>query len=70
MCLTFELSMIYIKLQEVDEIMELLKSTWRMLGITQTIHDLCYTWVLFRQVCTRKWLTLFLFDDCNTTLVS
>jgi hypothetical protein len=32
--------------------MELLKSTWRILGITQTIHDLCYTWVLFRQVCT------------------
>lgn len=35
--------------EEVDEIMELLKSTWRILGITQTIHDLCYTWVLFRQ---------------------
>ncbi|KAH7421986.1 hypothetical protein KP509_13G084700 [Ceratopteris richardii] len=35
--------------EEVDEIMELLKSTWRILGMTQTIHDVCYTWVLFRQ---------------------
>lgn len=35
--------------EEVEEIVELLKSTWRVLGITQTIHDTCYTWVLFRQ---------------------
>lgn len=31
----------------------MLKSTWRVLGITQTIHDTCYTWVLFRQVRSR-----------------
>ena len=36
--------------QEVEEILELLKSTWRILGITETIHDTCYAWVLFRQV--------------------
>eukprot|EP01018_Ginkgo_biloba_P012594 Gb_03723 [translate_table: standard] len=36
-------------LEEVEEILELLKSTWPILGITQTIHDTCYTWVLFRQ---------------------
>ncbi len=36
--------------QEVEEILEMLKSTWRILGVTQTIHDICYTWVLFRQV--------------------
>lgn len=35
--------------EEVEEILELLKSTWRMLGITETIHDTCYAWVLFRQ---------------------
>ncbi|BBN07882.1 hypothetical protein MPTK1_4g07000 [Marchantia polymorpha subsp. ruderalis] len=35
--------------EEVEEILELLKSTWRVLGITQTVHDTCYTWVLFRQ---------------------
>ncbi|KAG0604223.1 hypothetical protein M758_10G154400 [Ceratodon purpureus] len=35
--------------EEAEEILEMLKSTWRVLGITQTIHDTCYTWVLFRQ---------------------
>ncbi|KAG9156862.1 hypothetical protein Leryth_025128 [Lithospermum erythrorhizon] len=35
--------------EEVEEIMELLKSTWRILGITETIHHTCYAWVLFRQ---------------------
>ncbi|KAI4332955.1 hypothetical protein L6164_017820 [Bauhinia variegata] len=35
--------------EEVEEILELLKSTWRVLGITETIHHTCYAWVLFRQ---------------------
>lgn len=35
--------------EEVEEILELLKSTWRVLGITETIHYTCFTWVLFRQ---------------------
>ncbi|KAI7738935.1 hypothetical protein M8C21_031821, partial [Ambrosia artemisiifolia] len=40
---------------EVEEILELLKSTWRILGITETIHHTCYAWVLFRQfVMTRE----------------
>lgn len=36
--------------QEAEEILELLRSTWRTLGITETVHDTCYAWVLFRQV--------------------
>lgn len=36
-------------MEEVEEILELLKSTWRILGITETMHDTCYAWVLFRQ---------------------
>ncbi|XP_024542200.1 uncharacterized protein LOC9647607 [Selaginella moellendorffii] len=36
-------------IEEADEILELLKSTWKILGITQTVHNTCYTWVLFRQ---------------------
>ncbi|CAN1148844.1 Protein unc-13 homolog [Linum perenne] len=41
--------------EEVEEILELFKSTWRVLGITETIHYTCYTWVLFRQfVITRE----------------
>ncbi|CAH2073776.1 unnamed protein product [Thlaspi arvense] len=35
--------------EEVEEILELLKSTWRVLGITETLHYTCYAWVLFRQ---------------------
>eukprot|EP00249_Psilotum_nudum_P000098 c10358_g1_i1 orf=430-3825(+) len=35
--------------EEVEEILELLKSTWRVLAITQTVHDTCYAWVLFKQ---------------------
>ncbi|TKY68354.1 DUF810 protein [Spatholobus suberectus] len=41
--------------EEVEEILELLKSTWRVLGIMETIHHTCYAWVLFRQyVITRE----------------
>ncbi|XP_078438280.1 plant/protein (DUF810) isoform X2 [Wolffia australiana] len=35
--------------EEVEEILELLRSTWRILGITETIHDTCFFWVQFRQ---------------------
>ncbi|KAK9682773.1 hypothetical protein RND81_10G095200 [Saponaria officinalis] len=35
--------------EEVEEILELVKSTWRLLGITETIHYTCYALVLFRQ---------------------
>lgn len=35
--------------EEVEEILELLKSTWRIFGVTETIHYTCYAWVLFRQ---------------------
>ncbi|KAK4836551.1 hypothetical protein QYF36_024583 [Acer negundo] len=35
--------------EEVEEILELLKSTWRVLRITETMHYTCYAWVLFRQ---------------------
>ncbi|KAL3814736.1 hypothetical protein ACJIZ3_016004 [Penstemon smallii] len=35
--------------EEVEEMLELFKSSWRVLGITETIHYTCYAWVLFRQ---------------------
>ncbi|XP_059652029.1 protein unc-13 homolog isoform X2 [Cornus florida] len=35
--------------EEVEEMLELLKSTWRILGVTETIHYTCFAWVLFRQ---------------------
>lgn len=36
-------------LDEVDELLELIKKTWPTLGITRPIHNLCFTWVLFEQ---------------------
>ncbi|PIA60119.1 hypothetical protein AQUCO_00400782v1 [Aquilegia coerulea] len=35
--------------EEVEEIHELLTSTWKILGISETMHYTCYAWVLFRQ---------------------
>ncbi|KAF2314021.1 hypothetical protein GH714_021562 [Hevea brasiliensis] len=36
-------------LDEVDELVELMKKTWSILGINRSIHYLCFTWVLFQQ---------------------
>ncbi|XP_015068319.1 protein unc-13 homolog isoform X2 [Solanum pennellii] len=36
-------------LNEVDELLELMKKTWSTLGITRSTHNLCFTWVLFEQ---------------------
>ncbi|CAN8306267.1 unnamed protein product [Cochlearia groenlandica] len=36
-------------LDEIDELLELMKKTWTMLGITRSMHNLCFTWVLFHQ---------------------
>ncbi|CAH9131089.1 unnamed protein product [Cuscuta epithymum] len=36
-------------LDEVDELLELMKKTWSTLGINRTIHNICFTWVLFEQ---------------------
>ncbi|KAJ6903693.1 hypothetical protein NC651_021007 [Populus alba x Populus x berolinensis] len=36
-------------LDEVDELVELIKKTWSALGINRPIHNLCFAWVLFQQ---------------------
>lgn len=36
-------------IEEVDELMELIKKTWVILGINQMLHNLCFTWVLFNR---------------------
>lgn len=36
-------------LDEVDELLELMKKTWSTLGINRPIHNLCFTFVLFQQ---------------------
>nr|DAD36850.1 TPA_asm: hypothetical protein HUJ06_007491 [Nelumbo nucifera] len=39
-------------LDEVDELLELIKKTWSTLGIDKLIHNVCFTWVLFQQYVT------------------
>lgn len=36
-------------LDEVDELLELIKKTWSTLGINRPIHNACFAWVLFHQ---------------------
>ncbi|CAH9064747.1 unnamed protein product [Cuscuta epithymum] len=36
-------------IEEVDELMELIKKTWGILGLNQTLHNVCFTWVLFNR---------------------
>ncbi|XP_059654428.1 protein unc-13 homolog [Cornus florida] len=39
-------------LDEIDELLELMKKTWSILGINRCTHNLCFTWVLFQQYLT------------------
>nr|XP_017228196.1 PREDICTED: uncharacterized protein LOC108192467 [Daucus carota subsp. sativus] len=42
-------------LDEVDELVELMKKTWSTLGINKLVHNMCFTWVLFEQyILTRE----------------
>ncbi|CAL5210191.1 unnamed protein product [Lathyrus oleraceus] len=53
-------------IDEVDEVLELIKKTWLMLGINETLHNTCFTWVLFhRYVVTREVENDLLFASCN-----
>lgn len=36
-------------IEEVDEVLELVKKTWTVLGVNQDLHNLCFAWVLFYQ---------------------
>ncbi|KAL5729076.1 hypothetical protein ACHQM5_002078 [Ranunculus cassubicifolius] len=37
---------------DVDEVIELIKKTWVILGMNQMLHNLCFTWVLFHRYVT------------------
>ncbi|KAF5726012.1 hypothetical protein HS088_TW23G00749 [Tripterygium wilfordii] len=36
-------------IEEVDEVLELTKKTWVILGLNQMMHNLCFLWVLFHR---------------------
>ncbi|XP_072988364.1 protein unc-13 homolog [Typha latifolia] len=45
----FDLREETVVLDEVDELLELMKKTWSTLGINRMIHNVCFTWVFFQQ---------------------
>ncbi|CAH9091860.1 unnamed protein product [Cuscuta epithymum] len=49
LCSIFDLKDETRVLDEVDELLELMRKTWLTLGINRSIHNLCFTWVLFEQ---------------------
>lgn len=34
-------------IEEVDDVLELIKKTWGILGISQLLHNVCFLWILF-----------------------
>ncbi|MCE3216243.1 hypothetical protein HAX54_005691 [Datura stramonium] len=42
-------------IEEVDQVLEIIKKTWVILGIDQMFHNICFSWVLFhRYVATSQ----------------
>ena len=45
----FDLRECTVVLDEVDELLELIKKTWPTLGINRILHNVCLVWVFFQQ---------------------
>ncbi|CAN6269908.1 unnamed protein product [Urochloa humidicola] len=39
-------------LDEVDELLELFRKAWSVLGLNRMLHDVCFTWLLFEKYVT------------------
>ncbi|XP_071722432.1 protein unc-13 homolog isoform X1 [Rutidosis leptorrhynchoides] len=56
-------------IEEVDEVLELVKKTWVILGMNQILHNLCFLWILFhRYVATGQVESDLLFAANNLIL--
>ena len=53
---------------EVDEALEMIKKTWGVLGIDQTMHDMLSAWVYFRQFVTTGQNAVKLLQLCESQL--
>lgn len=56
-------------LEEVDEVLELVKKTWVVLGINQMLHNLCFSWVLFHRYVSTGQVETDLLFAANSLLV-
>jgi len=36
-------------IEEVDEVLELIKTTWAILGMNEMLHNVCFSWTLFQR---------------------
>ncbi|GJM84778.1 hypothetical protein PR202_ga00482 [Eleusine coracana subsp. coracana] len=45
----FDLREPTVVLDEVDELLELIKKTWPTLGVNRVLHNVCFAWALFQQ---------------------
>uniref|UniRef100_A0A452XFT3 MHD1 domain-containing protein n=1 Tax=Aegilops tauschii subsp. strangulata TaxID=200361 RepID=A0A452XFT3_AEGTS len=53
---------------EIDEVMGLLKKTWVILGINQMLHNLCFTWALFNHFVTSDQVDIELLSAAENQL--
>ncbi|XP_062090872.1 protein unc-13 homolog [Humulus lupulus] len=56
-------------IEEVDEVLELIKKTWEILGINQMLHNLCFLWILFHRFVTTGQVESDLLLASNNLLV-
>eukprot|EP01018_Ginkgo_biloba_P030442 Gb_20494 [translate_table: standard] len=56
-------------IDEIDEVMDLMKKTWTILGINQMLHNICFTWVLFQQFFITGQIELDLLGAAESQLV-
>lgn len=55
--------------EEVDEVLDLVKKTWLVLGIDQMLHNLCFSWVLFHRYVSTGQVETDLLFAANSLLV-
>ncbi|KAH7415859.1 hypothetical protein KP509_14G063400 [Ceratopteris richardii] len=56
-------------IDEVDDVMDLFKKTWGILGFHQALHNVCFMWALFRQFASTGQQDLDLLRATETQMV-
>lgn len=55
-------------IEEVDELMDLIKKTWGILGLDQMLHNICFSWVLFNRYVAAGQVENDLLDAADSQL--
>ncbi|XP_060208341.1 protein unc-13 homolog [Lycium barbarum] len=55
-------------IEEVDELMDLIKKTWGILGLNQMLHNICFSWVLFNRYVATGQIENDLLDAADSQL--